>query len=91
MDYVKIMNDLRQDYTSRMQSSQSGSMEKHVYSQILQFMARDNPNAAPLQQAFEMQISLSSLIDVIDPPAGRPLVQEALDRLTQEANLTPFH
>lgn len=90
MDYNKILRDFRQHYANLEKAAVPGSMEKHVYAQIYLLIDEPSPHDPPSSHAIAIQSRLKELLDAIDPPQGRPLVQEALNKLNQETQLPPL-
>jgi|SRR5579859_2333395 len=87
LEYESILSNLRQHYADLENRAREGSKEQHTYRQILSFMDQGSNASAPKQRAFETQISLMSLAQVLDPPEMRLVVREAVDALTRQADL----
>lgn len=72
------------------QQAEPGSLERHVYNQIVMCI-NANQNVTPAKQrAFETQISLASMAKVLDPPSERHVVWEAVKEIEQIADLHPL-
>jgi hypothetical protein len=90
MDLDEELQTFQQKYTNLAQQSTSGSVEQHVYSQIVGNI-NSSQNAIPAtQRAFETQIALVRLAKVLDPPGGRDVVWQAIEELERIAELPPL-
>lgn len=90
MDLDEDLQAFQQKYTHRAQQSTSGSVEQHVYSQIVGNMNSSQNVIPATQRAFETQMSLVRLAKVLDPPNGRHMVWEAVEELERIAELPPL-
>jgi hypothetical protein len=88
MDYENILSFFRHHSMIFARHSAEGSREHHAYDEIVQYMDLCKDVTPLLQRTIETQIALASLVPNIEPRT-RYLVEEAIDQLTNEAQLDP--
>ncbi len=90
MDLERQLQNFQQKYIDLEQQAAEGSLERHVYNQIVQSMMTRKDTQPPKQRAFETQISLVAIAKVLDPPGERHVVWDAVKELEQLAGLHPL-
>jgi len=90
MDLEQELQTLQQRYANLEQQAETGSLERHVYSQIGVFIHSAQNVTPAKQRAVETQIALVSLAKRLDPPRGRPMVWEAVKELEGIGELPPL-
>ncbi len=84
------LQEFQQKYVNLEQQATDGSLERHVYNQIVVCINRAQ-NVTPAKQcAFETQITLVSMAKVLDPPSERHVMWKAVEELEQIAGLYPL-
>lgn len=89
MDLNQKLQEFQQKYVALGEQSSQGSLERHVYTQIAQFISSAQNVTPAKQRAFETQISLMSLAQTLDPPSERHIVCKAVEELEAFADLPP--
>ena len=90
MELEQKLQEFQQKYANLEQQAKPGSLERHVYNQIITYITTTQNVIPAKQRAFETQITLASLAKVLDPPAKRPVVWEAVKELELIADLYPL-
>ncbi|HEX6483700.1 MAG TPA: hypothetical protein VF043_33050 [Ktedonobacteraceae bacterium] len=90
MSLEQNLQAFQQKYTSLEQQAPQGSVERHVYNQIMMCINSAQDVTPATQRAFETQIALANIAQVLDPPSKRQEVWKAVEELEQIADLPPL-
>jgi hypothetical protein len=90
MSLEQNLQAFQQKYTTLEQQATQGSVERHVYNQIVTFINAAQNVTPAKQRAFETQIALVSIAKVLDPPSKRHEVWKAVEELERIADLPPL-
>jgi hypothetical protein len=87
MNLEEELTKFQEKYVALEQQAVPRSLDQHIYKHIVSCFDLPTPTS---QWAFETQIGLVGMAQVLDPPEGRPRVWEAIQELEQIADLVPL-